>query len=265
MAHVEPVENQPLMAKKVVEWLDQRKAVEPIFLYYPLGIPHAPIVPSDEFAGKSGAQDLVKMDPKYGDWFYEGDPLFEKILEALERHHLAENTLIIATSDNGAEHRAYEPRRESKRSIYEGGHRVPFSARWPGKVKPDSINDYTVCLNNLMATTAEIVGAKIPGNAGEDSVSLIPELRGTTTTGAREATVHQSAAGDLAIRHGPWKLIFFKNGKRELYNLPTDLSETKDGLAANAEVAGKLTVLMQRYIAEGRSTPGVAQKNDFDL
>ena len=264
-AHVEPVENQPLMAKKAVEWIDQRKAGEPFFLYYPLGIPHEPIVPSDEFAGKSGAKDVVKQDPKYGDWLYEGDAFLGKILDALERNHLAENTLIIVTSDNGAEHRAYEPLRESKRSIYEGGHRVPFMVRWPGKVKPSSVNDHTVCLNDLMATAAEITGAKIPDNAGEDSVSLVSELLGTSKDGVREATVHQSAAGDLAIRQGPWKMIFHKGGQRELYNLQTELSETRDVLAANAEIATKLTALVQRYIAEGRSTPGVAQKNDFDL
>lgn len=116
-----------------------------------------------------------------------------------------------------------------------------------------------------MATAAEITGAKIPDNAGEDSVSLLSELLGTSKLGTREATVHQSATGDLAIRQGPWKLIFAKDGSRELYNLQMDLSETKDVLAANAEVATKLTALMQHYIANGRSTPGVAQENDFDL
>ena len=265
IAHVEPVENQPLMARKAVEWLDRCKPDEPFFLYFPLGIPHEPIVPSEEFAGKSGARDVVKKDPKYGDWLYEGDALFGKILEALERNHLAENTLIIATSDNGAEHRAYAPLRESKRSIYEGGHRVPFIARWPGKVKPGSVNHHTVCLNDLMATAAEIAGAKIPAGAGEDSVSLIPELLGTTPNGVRDGTIHQSSSGDLAIRQGPWKLIFKKDGSRELYNLEADLSETRDVLSENAEVAAKLAALMQRYIDEGRSTPGVAQKNDFSL
>ena len=265
VAHVEPVENQPLMAKKALEWIDQRKAGEPFFLYYPLGIPHEPIVPSADFGGKSGALDLVKNDPKYGDWLYQGDAMLGQLLEALDKNKFADNTLIIVTSDNGAEHRAYEPLRESKRSIFEGGHRVPFIARWPGKVKPGSVNDHTVCLNDLMATAAEIVNAKVPDNAGEDSVSLIPELFGTTTTGAREATVHQSAGGDLAIRQGHWKLIFKKDGSRELYNLQTDLSETKNVLAANGEVAAKMTTLMQGYIANGRSTAGVAQKNDFDL
>jgi arylsulfatase A-like enzyme len=188
-----------------------------------------------------------------------------KIVEALERNKLADNTLIIATSDNGAEHRAYEPLRESKRSIYEGGHRVPFVARWPNKVKPGSVNDHTICLNDLMATAAEIVNAKIPDNAGEDSVSLIPELLGKVTSGTREATLHQSMSGDLAIRQGPWKLIFLKSGIQELYNLQADPSETKDVLSANTEVAARMAKLAQGYIANGRSTAGPAQKNDFAL
>ena len=263
--HVEPVENQPLMLKKAVEWLGQRKAGEPFFLYFPLGIPHEPIVPSADFAGKSGAQDLVKKDPKYGDWLFQGDAMLGNLLEALERNKLADNTLIIVTSDNGAEHRAYEPLRNSKRSIYEGGHRVPFIARWPGKVKPGSVNDHTVCLNDLMATAAEVTGAKMPDNTGEDSVSLIPELLGISKNGTREATVHQSSSADLALRRGPWKLIFKKDGSRELYNLEADLSETKDVLESNPEIVASLTTLMQRYIDEGRSTPGAAQKNDFDL
>ena len=265
VTHVKSVENQPLMLKKAIEWLDQRKSDEPFFFYFPLGIPHEPIEPASEFVGKSGAQDLVKNDPKYGDWLYQGDAMLGKLVEALDRKNLAENTLIIATSDNGAEHRSYKPLRDSKRSIYEGGHRVPFIARWPGKVKPGSINHHTVCLNDLMATAAEISGATLPDEAGEDSVSLIPELFGTATSEVREATIHQSASADLAIRQGPWKLIFMKDGSRKLYTLTTDLSETQDVLAANSEIAKDLEILMQSYISTGRSTPGVAQKNEFDL
>ena len=266
IAHVQPVENQPLMIEKAVEWIDaQAKSGKPFFLYFPMCPPHEPIVPSPEFAGKSGAQDLVRKDPKYGDWLYQGDAMLGQILEALERNKLSGNTLVIAASDNGAEHRAYAPLRESKRSIYEGGHRVPFVARWPGKMKPGSVNDHTICLNDLMATAAEILGAKLPDNAGEDSVSLLSELLGTAKTAAHEATVHQSSSGDLAIRQGPWKLVFLKSGKRELYNLQTDLSETNDVLSANPDVATKLAALMQSYIERGRSTPGEPQKNDAPM
>jgi len=255
----EPVEVQPLMAKKAVEYIDARaKDGKPFFIYQPLSIPHVPHVPAKEFEGKSG-------QGAYGDWIFEGDWVVGQILEALNRGGLAENTLVIISSDNGAEGREYPPLRASKRSIYEGGHREPFLARWPGKIKPGSVCGETVCLNDLLATCAEIVGEKLPDGAGEDSVSFLPHLLGTAKGPVREATVHQSMGGDLAIRQGPWKLIFFKNGKRELYNLKDDLSETKDVLAANAEVVERLTKLMQQYIDNGRSTPGAPQKNGINF
>jgi arylsulfatase A-like enzyme len=188
-----------------------------------------------------------------------------QLLAALDRHGFTDNTLVIATSDNGAEHRAYAPLRESKRSIYEGGHRVPFVARWPGRIKAGSTNAHTVCLNDLMATAAEIVGAKLPANAGEDSFSLLPEFLGTARTPVREVTVHQSMTGDLAIRQGAWKLVFLKGNKQELYNVQTDLSETTDVAAAHPDVVARLTALMKTSIDTGRSTPGAPQKNDAPM
>lgn len=266
VANVTEVENQPLMINKAVEWIAGRaKSDKPFFLYFPMCPPHTPIVPAPNFVGASGAQDLVLKDPKYGDWVYQGDAMLGRILEALELNKLADKTLVIATADNGAAGRTYEPLRASKASIYEGGHRVPFVIRWPGKVTPGSINDHTVCLNDLLATAAEVVGAKLPDDAGEDSVSLLSELIGCKSAQTREATVHQSAAGDLAVRQGPWKLVFLKGGKRELYNLEADISETKNVFSEQAEVATKLTALMQAYIERGRSTPGAPQKNGFAL
>jgi len=257
----EPVEVQPLMAKKAVEYIDARaKDGKPFFLYQPLSIPHMPHVPAKEFEGKSG-------QGVYGDWIFEGDWVLGRIVEALQRNGLAENTLVMVSSDNGAERLEYPPLRGSKRSIYEGGHREPFVARWPGKIKPATVCDDTICLNDIMATCAEIVGEALPGGAGEDSVSILPHLLGTAKGPVRQATVHQSMAGDLAIRQGPWKLIFFKNGKRELYNLKDDLGEARDVLAANPDVVERLTKLMQQYIDNGRSTPGAPQKNgvNFEL
>lgn len=262
--HVAAIDNQPLMIEAAVDYIGERaKAGGPFFLYFPMCPPHTPVVPAPEYVGKSGAEDVVKKDPKYGDWVYQGDAMLGQILEALERNKLADNTLVIATSDNGAEHRPYPPLRESKRSIYEGGHRVPFVARWPGQVQAGSATDETVCLNDLMATAAEIVGANLPDDAGVDSVSLLPLLRrGETESPVREATVHQSSSGDLALRQGPWKQIFFKDGRRELYNVQADLSETRDASDDNPEITERLTRTMQSYIDRGRSTRGIEQEND---
>jgi arylsulfatase A len=267
VAHVTPVENQPLMLKKALAYIDERaKGDEPFFLYVPLCPPHEPIVPAAAFVGQSGATDVVRQNPKYGDWVYQGDAMLGQILEALERNKIAENSLIIATSDNGAEQRPYPPLRAAKRSIYEGGHRVPLVVRWPGRVKAGVTTAETVCLNDVMATVAEIVGAKLPDNAGEDSVSLLTLLKhGASEFPVREATVHQSSTGDLAIRQGSWKQVFFADGRRELYDLESDLSETRDRTAERPEITAHLTRLMQGYINRGRSTRGADQQNDAKL
>jgi len=265
ISHVKDFENQPLMISKAIHWIDQRKSNEPFFLYFPMCPPHTPIAPSPEYLGKSDAVDLVRKDPKYGDWVYQGDAMLGQIMDALERNHLSENTLLIAASDNGAEQRAYAPLRESKRSIYEGGHRVPFVARWPGKVAVGSRNDHTICLNDLMATAAEIVGTQLPDNAGEDSVSLVPEFLATADRPVRDTTIQQSYDGDLAVRQGAWKLVLLLNDKRELYNMETDLSEANNVLPENSDVAAQLAATIQSEIDRGRSTPGVTQKNDFEL
>lgn len=249
------VEVQPMLARRAVEYLEERsKEHKPFFLYVPLSTPHVPIVPSKEFIDRSGAG-------AYGDWIMEGDAVLGQIMEALAHYHLADSTLLLVSSDNGAAGRVYAPLRGSKTSIYEGGHREPFLARWPGKIKPGSVCQDTICLNDLLATCAEIVGAKLPDDAGEDSVSILPDLLGTAKGPVREATVHQSPKGDLAIRQGPWKLIFLKGGQRELYNLQTDLSEKQDLATAQPQVVERLTALMQEYIDNGRSTPGAPQKN----
>ena len=116
-----------------------------------------------------------------------------------------------------------------------------------------------------MATSAAIVGAELPDDAAEDSVSLLPALLGELDGPLRGATVHQSSKGDLALRQGPWKLVFLRNGTRELYNLQSDLSETQDVAAQHPDVVRELTGLMQSYLDRGRSTPGAAQSNDAEL
>ena len=262
VANVERVENQPLMIRKAVKYIEERsKEKKPFFLYFPICPPHSPIVPAAEFVGISG---ITGKEGKYGDWVYQGDHMLGQIMDALKRTNLEKNTLIIATGDNGAAKRPYPPLREAKSSIYEGGHREPFIARWPDKIKAGSLNHDVICLNDLFATCADILGANLPADAAEDSVSILPGLLGKANGPMREATINQAPAG-LAIRQGPWKFIMYRNGNRELYNLKDDISETKDVSRTNTEVVGQLEKLMQRYIDRGRSTPGPVQKNEFEL
>ena len=262
IANLEPVENQPLMLNKALQYLEQRSREEaPLFLYFPTCPPHTPIVPAPEFIGRSGVPGKESL---YGDWVLQGDFMLGQLLDALDRLGLAKNTLVIATGDNGAAHRPYPPLRAAKSSIYEGGHREPFVARWPGKISPGSTCQQTICLNDLIATCVDLLGATLPDNAGEDSVSLLPYLLGSATQPIREATIHQAPQG-LAIRQGPWKLIFHETGERELFNLQADISETTDVSAENSAVVDRLTKLFQSYIDRGRSTPGPQQKNEFAL
>ena len=199
---------------------------------------------------------------KYGDWVYQGDDMLGQIMDALKRNGQDNKTLLIATGDNGAAGRSYEPLRDNKSSIYEGGHREPFVARWPGKIKPGTTSDQVICLNDLFATCADLLGKKLPPDAAEDSVSILPALLGEAKGSIREATIHQAPAG-LAIRQGHWKLITLRNGTRELYNLQEDLGETRNLFDSNKEKAVGLQKLLQSYIDRGRSTPGLSRKTSF--
>ncbi len=258
--HVKEVENQPLLAQTAVEFLnDPARTEKPFFLYLPLCPPHTPVVPAPEFIGKSG---VTGKESIYGDWIYQGDYMLGQVLEAIDRQKLTENTLIIVSADNGAADRPYPPLRGSKSQIYEGGHRVPFLVRWPGKIKAGSVCDHTICLTDFIATTAEITGATLPENAGEDSFSILPHLLGTATSPVRDSIIHQDAKGTLSLRQGPWKLIFASTEKRELYHLQNDLSEATNVAEAHPEIVKRLTTLMQKLIDDGRSTPGAIMKND---
>jgi len=262
VANVRGIENQPLMIKKALQYLEERsKEDKPFFLYFPACPPHSPIVPAQEFVGKSGIEG---KKGKYADWVYQGDYMLGQIMDALEKNEQARNTLLIATGDNGAARRPYPPLREAKSSIYEGGHREPFVTRWPGKIKPGTVSHSIICLNDFFATCADILNADLPANAAEDSVSFLPNLLNKKYAPVREAIINQASEG-LAIRQGFWKYIVFRNGTRELYNLNENISETKDVAKTNAVVVARLEKLMQSYFDRGRSTPGPVQKKEFEL
>lgn len=269
----------PTLARKAAETIAARaKEQSPFFLYLPLASPHTPILPTKEWQGKSGLN-------AYGDFVMETDWALGEVLAALDKAGIANNTLVIFTSDNGCSPAAKTPELESKghfpselrrgykADIWEGGHHIPFIVRWPDKIKAGGRTDQITCLTDLMATSAEIVGAKLPHGAGEDSVSILPALLGTATAPIREAVVHHSIRGTFAIRQGQWKLELCKDSggwskggpvdtAGQLYDMSKDVGEQTNEYAQHPEIVERLTKLLQKTITEGRSTPGATAKND---
>jgi arylsulfatase A-like enzyme len=156
--------------------------------------------------------------------------------------------------------------------VWEGGHRVPFIVRWPGVVKAGSTCGQLVQQADIMATLAGIFGAKLPDNAGEDSISLLPLLRGEDRP-VRENAVNCSSSGLPGAREGSWKLILGPGSGGwskadddsqpvQLYNLAEDIGETKNLAAAQPERVAQMKALLEKLITDGRTTPGAAQKND---
>ena len=281
----EHVDVLPTLTKKAVGFIDAQAGDEPFFLYFPLTAPHKPISPSADFQGQSGLNE-------WGDFVMQVDWTVGQVLDALKRKGLEKNTLIIMTSDNGATpgadfaflgERGHDPSyvfRGHKADLFEGGHRIPFIAKWPGRIEPGSISDETICLTDLMATSADIVDYGLPGHAGEDSVSILPALLAKPfEKPLREATVHHSLNGSFSIRKGKWKLLLSpgsggwsapKPGSPEakalppvqLYDLEEDIGETINLHDTHPEVVKELTNLLQGYVDRGRSTPGPQQSNE---
>lgn len=283
-----PIEMLPRLGRQAVRYLAEHAAAaragRPFFLYVPLTSPHTPILPTAEWQGKSGLG-------AYGDFVMQTDAIVGDILAALEQHGLADSTLVIFTADNGCSPAAGTPALEKqghyasahfrgyKADIWDGGHRVPFFARWPGRIPAGRHSDQLICHTDLMATCAELLGARLPADAAEDSVSFLPALLGRNQGPQREAVVHHSIHGRFSIRQGPWKLNlcagsggWAKPGDAEaqaaglppvqLYDLARDPGESRNLQAERPEVVARLRQLLESYVARGRSTPGPEQKND---
>lgn len=276
----------PVLTKKAVAFIDNHMEInqdQPFFLYFPLPAPHTPILPTDEFKGKSGAN-------LYGDFMLQVDWTVGEILKALDQHGINEETIVIFTSDNGCSPQAgfeelatfgHDPSytfRGAKADIFEGGHHVPFVVRWPGKIAPGSVSKQVICLTDLLATAAAIVGDTLNAMDGVDSYNLLPALFEETGRQIREATIHHSGNGSFAIRKGEWKLIMCpgsggwsdpKPGSAEeaklppfqLYNLESDIEETQNLVNEYPDVANELQLLLENYILNGRSTSGPNQSN----
>jgi arylsulfatase A len=266
----------PTFTSKAVSLIRERaeKPEQPFFLYLPLAAPHTPWVPKRDFEGRSKAGT-------YGDFVAQVDDSVGQVLRALDEGKLAENTLVIFTSDNGANwrpedkarftHRANANWRGEKADIWEGGHRIPFLARWPGRVRPGTTSDELGCLTDLMATAAEITGATLPKNAAEDSYSLLPALTGRPAKPIRDAIVHHSVDGMFSIRQNEWKLELglgsggFSLPKRieptpggpqgQLYNIRKDPTESDNLWQKHPEIVARLTALLDKYRKQGYSRP----------
>lgn len=276
----------PHLTQKAVSYISEQAENEnPFFLYFPLPAPHTPILPTDAFKGKSGTN-------AYGDFVLMVDDVVGQIMATLDDKSISENTLIIFTSDNGCSpmanfselaelgHNPSHVYRGHKADIFDGGHRVPFIARWPNKIQLKQKSDEIICLTDLMATCASIVNEKLPDDAGEDSYNILPIFAGEKLMNpVREAVVHHSEHGDFAIRQGKWKLNFCpgsggwsyprpKVAKTldippiQLYDLDSDPSESNNLAGKYPEKINQLTALMTEYIVKGRSTSGTPQQNE---
>ncbi len=287
----EAIDVLPRITDSTVGIINQRAAAakkgNPFFIYFPLNAPHTPILPTPAWQGKSGIN-------AYCDFVMQVDDTVGKVMQALKAQGIDQNTLIIFTADNGCSPAAnfkemadnyHQPSyrfRGHKADIYEGGHRVPFIANWPDRIKAGTHSDQLTCLTDLMATAADIVGAKLPDEAGEDSVSILPAFEGKATQPLREAAVHHSVRGAFSIRKDQWKLelcpgsggwSFPKPGKDDLsqlaefqlYNLKDDVGEQKNVQHLHPEIVKDLTALLLTYAKRGRSTPGKPQKNNGDV
>ena len=281
----------PVCTRKAVEFINRQKAGgKPFFLYMPLSAPHLPVVPNKQYEGRSQAG-------KYGDFVVEMDAAVGAVLNTLEATGAAANTLVFFTSDNGGlwhwwdfreaddvargkisargnhvkdfGHQSNASMRGTKADVWEGGHRVPFLVRWPGRIKPGATSDQLICLTDFIATCAEITGARLPADAGEDSYSMVPLLTGSQAKGpVRPDVICHSLRGEFVVRQGDWKLILTRGSggfsapvtvegepKGQLYNLKTDPRETRNVYAENPAIVAKLTKLLDRYRAEGSSRP----------
>ncbi len=196
------------LSNEAVAFIDRHKE-KPFFLFYATTNIHYPLTPNEKFKGQSKAG-------VYGDFVVEFDWAVGQVLEALDRNGLNENTIVVLTSDNGAEpaqgmdgHECNGPWRGTKRTSHEAGHRVPLIVRWPNVVEPESTRVETVCLTDFFSTFANLLDRKYPANAGEDSYDLMSLLKNPKPPAewSRPATIHHSMAGQFSIRLGDWKLI----------------------------------------------------------
>lgn len=270
----------PALGDQAVSYINEAtQAKKPFLLYLPLTSPHTPLAVNANWRGKSHLNT-------YADFVMETDALVGKILDAVEVCGARENTMVIFSADNGCtphigveelEKLGHFPSanwRGYKASAWEGGHRVPFIVRWPNIVKAGEVCDQLIQQTDLMATLADLFAVRLPDNAGEDSFSLLPLLKGLPKKG-RDHSVSTSLNGMPALRVGSWKLILgnpssdYRSSEGpqpiQLFDLSQDPTESCDLSAKYPERMASMRKLMEKLIVEGRSTPGMIQPNDVEV
>ncbi|RIA08597.1 arylsulfatase A-like enzyme [Flavobacteriaceae bacterium MAR_2010_72] len=277
--------------------VERSKEDQPFFLFYSMTAPHTPIAPHEDFQGKTNAGI-------YGDFVYEVDYSVGRILKTLDSLGLAENTLVIFTSDNGSttqdgtgyhgeigsmmrnySHDGSGGLRGHKADIYEGGHRVPFIAKWKGKIKPNNTSTAILQHTDMMHTFAALTNHNLKDNTGEDSFNVLPNLLDGNKNSSREALVTQSSKGVIAIQKENWKLIMSSGSgghwtkpigeypklvdntweNVQLYNLENDLKETNNIASQHPEKINELALQLGQYIVDGRSRKGDTTKENIEL
>jgi len=271
-------------SKKFLEKHVKSNPNQPFFLFHSMQAVHLPSFPADRFKG------ATKAGP-HGDFIFELDYIIGELMETLKRLRVEDNTLVIFSSDNGPEvstvitmrrdhnHDGARPWRGMKRDQWEGGHRVPFIACWPGRIKPGSISNQTLSLTDMMATCAAIVGTELPKDAAEDSYNMLPALLGRQPDKPiRPYTLQHATRKALAVRRGPWKYLDHKGsgGNRyegnpqlkkytiedtapdapgQLYNLQTDPGETTNLYYKHPDIVRELKSFLETSKQSGRSAP----------
>lgn len=266
----------PTLTDKAVGIIKARAAKpnQPFFLYFAMPAPHTPWVPIPEYQGKSQAG-------VYGDYAAEVDGMVGKVVQALDEAGFSDNTLVIFTSDNGADwkpediarfpHRANATWRGEKADVWEAGHRIPFIARWPGHIPAGSVSTEMASLTDMMATSAALLNVTLPKNAAEDSLNILPALLQKNQQPIRHTIVDHSLDGMFTIREGDWKLELglgsggFTAPKRvdpapggpagQLYNLATDPREENNVYLKHPDVVARLTKLLETYQQQGYTRP----------
>ena len=299
-------------SKEVESFIDLKAAAakegDPFFLYFALTAPHTPTSPHPKWKGKSALG-------QYGDFVMEVDDCLGRAMRALEKHGLGDDTLIIATSDHGAASYAGNVEKATfaqyksmqalghfssgiyrgfKFSVYEGGRRVPFVARWPDVIDPGSRSNQLIGLQDVFATFADVSGQSLAANQGVDSLSLMPLFHDSTSKGGR-STMIQSSVRSWAVRDGNWKLCLcpgsgcvgtygniptqeeaYRSALAEfggvptradlmkapfvqLFNLADDPTESVNLASSHPQRVEAMIRMFDEQIASGRSTPGPSQ------